>query len=448
MSTNVRPSHAWRRWRVALAIAGGIVALMALIVFSVVPLSSDTARARVIAVLADRLDSDVDLEDLRLRLFPKLSVEGQGLKIRHKGRRDVPPLISIEQFSVQGSVANLLRKHVSRVTVKGLDIQIPPDRNRDTGESGRESEQPGRHGTDDANRQTERTIVIDELVSNDGRLTIIPHDRNKAPKVWRIHRLRMHAVGIDQRMPFEATLTNATPPGEIATTGYFGPWHAEEPGGTPLEGTFNFDKADLSVFKGISGILSAHGTYAGTLGRIDIHGETATPQFRVTAAGQPVPLHATYHAVVDGTNGNTFLDPVNASFLNTSLVAKGAVIDMPGKTGRTVKLDVTMKEARLEDVLKLAVKASKPPMVGALTLKTNFELPPGDQDVVRRLRLAGQFGIQGTRFTDPGVQKRINELSRRSNPKTDQDVRRVASNFNGTFRLSGGTLRLPDLTCV
>src|SRR5439155_325019 len=80
--------------------------------------------------------------------------------------------------------------------------------------------------------------------------------------------------------------------------------------------------ADLSVFKGISGILKAHGQFAGTLDRIDVHGETDTPEFRVVkTGGQPVALHAAYHTIVDGTNGNTILEEIDASFLNTSLVA-------------------------------------------------------------------------------------------------------------------------------
>jgi hypothetical protein len=193
--------------------------------------------------------------------------------------------------------------------------------------------------------------------------------------------------------------------------------------------------------------LSARGTFGGTLGRIDIHGEADTPQFTVTAGGHPVPLHTTYHAIVDGTNGNTLLDPVNGSFLNTSLVAKGGVIDTPGEAGRTVTLDITMNRARLEDVLKLAVKAPKPPMTGALQLTTTFVLPRGDQDVVTKLRLDGQFAIAGTHFTNPDVQKQINELSHRSRGKTaDQETQRVASQFSGTFTLGDGTLMIQKVT--
>jgi len=446
--------------RLALIIIAAFVSF-AVVVFlmlrSTVPFSSEVARNRVAAVLADHLDSDVELQDLRLRLLPQLRVEGSGLKIRHKGRRDVPPLISIAHFTAEGDLSALLRRHVSRLTVDGLDIEIPPDRNRDgeppAGEAtaaqhSRRTDSPApSRAAGDTSNDTVRTIVVDEMISTDSRLVIIPREAGKNPKVWAIHRLRMRNLGVDQAMPFEAMLTNAVPPGDIQTSGSFGPWQADEPGQTPLEGKFQFDRADLGFFKGISGILTAHGTFGGTLARLDIHGETDTPKFTVTAAGNPVPLHATYHAIVDGTNGNTILDPVNGSFLNTSLVARGGVIDTPGDAGRTVTLDVTMDRARLEDVLKLAVKSARPPMTGALRLKTKFVLPPGDVDVVKKLQLAGQFSIADTRFTDPGVQTKINELSRRSRGNAaNPEVAHVSSQFNGTFRLGGGSLKIPKVT--
>jgi hypothetical protein len=256
----------------------------------------------------------------------------------------------------------------------------------------------------------------------------------------------MESVSTATAMPFEATLHNAVPPGAITTRGTFGPWASEQPGRTPLDGTFQLSRADLSVFNGISGVLAAHGRFGGRLDRIDIHGETDTPAFRVNT-GMPVPLRARYHAIVDGTNGNTILDEVDASFLGTSLVAKGAVAGEPGRTGRTVTLDVTMNQGRLEDVLRLAVKSVRPPMVGSLRLNTRFVLPPGDEDVVRRLRLDGRFAIAGTRFTDVTVQDRINELSHRSSGKVrEPEIPRVVSQFEGSFRLGAGRLEIPRVT--
>lgn len=438
--------HPWRLALIIVAAVAVIVAAAVLALASRVAISSEAARVRLIAALEVQLDAEVELDDLRLRVLPGLRAEGRGLRIRHKGRRDVPPLISIARFSAEGSFMSLYRRHVSHLTVEGLDVEIPPDRNHSIGGAGG-SQRLAADGADDRQRAAARTIVVDEMVSTDAKLVIIPKEPGKNPKMWIIHQLRMHDLGVDRSMPFEARLRNAVPPGEIQTSGSFGPWQAESPGLTPLDGKFVFDNADLGFFKGISGILSARGTFGGPLNRIDIHGKTDTPQFRVTKSGNPVPLHAVYHAIVDGTNGNTFLDPVNASFLNTSLVAKGSVIDTPGKPGRVVTLDITMDQARLEDVLQLVVKSTRPPMTGALRLTTTFVLPPGDHEVIERLRLGGRFTIAGARFTNPGVQTKINELSHRSRGKAPvEDKQHVSSHFNGTFKLAGGTLMIPTVT--
>jgi hypothetical protein len=265
--------------------------------------------------------------------------------------------------------------------------------------------------------------------------------------VWAIHELEMRSVAFARAMPFDAKLTNAIPPGEIGVKGSFGPWTPDDPGATPLEGTFTFADADLGIFRGISGILSAHGEFGGTLGRLGVHGETDTPQFTVAVGGHPVPLHADYHTTVDGTNGDTLLDRIDASFLNTSLVAKGSVVGAPGQDGRTVTLDIVMDKARIEDVLRLAVKAPKAPMTGAMKLRTKFVLPPGDRDVVEKLRLDGQFTIGTAKFTSLDIQKKIDELSRRSRGKlADADQPSVVSDFRGAFTLADGTLRLRTLT--
>ena len=419
--------------------AAAFFAILLIALLSVIPFRSETARMKLVAVLADRLDSQVQLDSLQLRVLPRLRAEGTGLTIRHKGRTDVPPLISIRSFSVEGGVMPLLRKHVSLVTLDGLEIKIPP-RDRDHNNDQPEPDEQAK------NQDFGRTFVIDTLATSDATLTIIPRKENKRPKVWAIHDLHMKAVSFDQAMPFEATVTNAIPPGEISTRGSFGPWGAEDPGQTPLDGTFVFEKADLGVFKGIAGILSAKGTFGGRLEQIEVHGETTTPEFALTSVGHPIPLHANYHTVVDGTNGDTILEQIDASFLNTALVAKGGVIDEPGEPGRRVTLDVTMDKARLEDILWLAVKTEKPPMTGALQMTTKLEIPPGDKDVVEKLLLDGKFQIAATRFTDPGIQRKIEELSKRGSGTVEvKQATHVTSDFAGAFKLSNGTLRIPSV---
>ncbi|HMD36949.1 MAG TPA: AsmA-like C-terminal region-containing protein [Vicinamibacterales bacterium] len=431
-----------RRTGIVLGVVAVVTATLAIGLASVVPFSSDTARQKVIALLAEKFDADVELRSLHVRVLPTLHAEGDGLTVRHKGRTDVPPLITVAHFAADASVLSLYRKHLSHVRLEGLDIEIPPDRNKN------KDEHPAGVATSGDRRASTsvRAFVIDQLQSVDGRLVIIPDEPDKEPRVWAIHRLRMQSVSFDRSMPFDATLTNAIPPGEIDANGNFGPWRDDEPGETPLDGRFVFKQADLSVFKGITGILSAAGSFGGSLERIDIHGQTETPAFTVTEAGHPISLHAAYHAVVDGTNGNTYLENVDATFNRTEIVAKGSVVHRHGIHGRTVSLDVTMEKARLEDVLLLAVDAPQPPMTGALKLHTAFVIPPGHVDVVRKLQLEGRFTIADTRFTSLDVQRKIDELSRRSSGRpADVSRTRVASNFAGTFRLAHGTLSIPSV---
>ena len=100
-----------------------VVALI--VISSRVSILSGDGASRVIAALASELDGEVELDELQLRVLPRLRAEGRGLRIRHKGRRDVPPLISIAHFSAEGSFLGFFRRHVSLLTVDGLDIEIP-----------------------------------------------------------------------------------------------------------------------------------------------------------------------------------------------------------------------------------------------------------------------------------------------------------------------------------
>lgn len=434
-----------------------LLVLASLALVSVVPLRSETLRQRIVEFLSDRLNSNVELGDLSLRVLPALHVEGQALVIRQREHLDQPPLIAIKSFTVDADLLGLWRKRVRHVDVAGLVISIPP--NRDDGDKKPSDERPHRlheasgapatprnAGDSTAPDSAGRDVVIDILDANGAQLIIIPDEKSKAPKVWAIHTLRMHSVGAATTSPYQATLTNGVPPGEIVTSGDFGPWNRDDPGRTPLDGKFTFDNADLGVFKGIGGTLSSRGSFTGSLGWIDVHGETDTPNFVIDVGGHPFPLHTKYHAIVDGTNGDTRLEEVDATFLKSSLVAKGAVLDGPPDQGRTVSLDVQMTRARIEDVMLMAVKTPKPPMVGALKLTTKFLLPPGETDVVDRLKLNGRFDIAAAKFTDDTVQQRIVELSKRGRGQPgDQNPGQVASDFRGRFVLGGGRLDLPDL---
>ena len=106
----------------------GILAAIAITALLSIPIRSDTLKARVIALLTEELESEVTIETLEGRVFPRVSVSGTGVVIRQKGRTDVPPLITIDEFEIRGSLRDLMQqpRHVSEVRLRGLQVKISP----------------------------------------------------------------------------------------------------------------------------------------------------------------------------------------------------------------------------------------------------------------------------------------------------------------------------------
>jgi hypothetical protein len=255
--------------------------------------------------------------------------------------------------------------------------------------------------------------------------------------------------GVREGSRFEAGLTNPVPPGRVETSGLFGPWHADEPGLTPVSGEYVFKDADLDAIKGIGGILTSVGAYTGVLERIEVRGQTETPDFSIDIAGQPVPLTTRFTAIVDGTNGDTTLERVQATLGRSAIFARGSVVRTEDVKGRHITLDIRLDAARLEDLMRLAVRSASPPMVGRIDLSTRFLLPAGEADVVDRLNLDGTFRLAQARFTNLNVQQRITTLSRRGRgEESDEgaDEERVVSNLRGRFALRNARLSFSELT--
>jgi AsmA-like C-terminal region len=424
-----------RRVNKALLIVISLVVIVIVtVVVTGIHLSNPYLHKKVVEMLTEKFHANVELKEFHVYLFPGARIEGSGLALRHEGRTDVPPLISIQEFSAEAGILGLLGKpwKIGQVKLKGLVIQIPPK---------------GERGKQDWSKVRSVPVLIDEIVSDDAELWLLPKSADKDPHVFAIHHLVMHSVGLDRPAKFNAKLTNAVPPGEIESEGSFGPWSADDPGQTPLAATYTFDKADLGVFKGISGTLSSKGKFGGVLEKIEVEGTTSTPDFTVKISGHPVPLETTFSATVDGTNGDTLLHPVTAHLLNTIIVAKGGVVKSPDKKGRLIDLDVTVNQGRLEDLMRLAVKAAKPPMTGTITFNTKFDLPHENASVTDRLNLNGKFLVANGQFTSPEVSGKIETLSRKAQGHPDdEEAGSSVSELKGKFILDNGVLTFRGLT--
>lgn len=397
---------------------------------------SSFVRERMIHALQDTYSSDVALKHLELRLFPSIHGDGEGLVLHFRGRSDLPPLLSVARFTVDASWVGLLRSpaHLSRVRLDGLRVHIPP---RHSDLTNRGAKLP---------KQNIPRFVIAEVDADGTMLETLTDKPGKEPLRFDISRLTLWGAGTSGQMSFRATLTNPKPVGEIHSEGQFGPWNRDEPSLTPVAGKYSFDHADLSTFRGISGILSSQGEYQGVLEAIQVHGTTDTPAFSLDVSGNPVHLRTEFRAEVDGTNGDTKLEPVNAQFGRSFVTAFGTVEGKKGTPGKTVTLDVTVSDGRLEDMLRLGVKTSRPVMTGPISFHTKLLLPPGDRDVVEKLRLNGQFTTPAAHFTKPNIQQKVNELSNRGlGDPQEGDQGRVSSNFRGSFLLQEAQVSFKNL---
>lgn len=438
-----RKNTRFRRWRwigiavLLVLVAGGII--LGIMVSRAEPI----LRARVVETLSTKFKSGVELDAFHVSLLKGLQVSGSGLRIfgetdPNNHEPGVQPLIGVAEFRFRTGILGLLRSpmHVDTVYVKGLQLNLPPREQR--GQMKGMGPKGGKI-----------KITVDKLVCDDTQLVINTLKPGKLPLEFDIASLKMTSIGPDGPMHFDADLTNPKPVGNVLSSGSFGPWQADSPRDSPVSGTYQFSNADLNTIKGIGGILSSTGKYAGTLDNIVVDGATDTPDFRIDISGRPVPLHTDFHAIVDGTSGDTFLQPVKAKLLDTWMVATGSVVRTKDPKGHHIELDVVIEKGKIDDLLKLAVRTDPPIMTGMVRLKTKLDLPPGDPDVANRLKLSGNFQVSGAHFTNDKIQSKVDALSMRSQgkPKLAKDniPDNVHSDLKGTYRLADGTISFSQL---
>jgi hypothetical protein len=441
------------KWMRCLLLSGFLF-LMAAVVFLVLYARTLEPRLkqRVIHALADRFNAEVTLGNLRFSAFPKPAVSGDNLVVIHRGwGSDEHPLIRIKHFEAWTDYTTLLawRNYVRRVRLEGLEIHVPP-RGRATLARGLEVDQEVSSGELGADK-TKLKFYIETIVADSSLLEIEPKKAGKDPLTFPIGALTMTSVGEGQPMAFTARLTNVKPPGTIDTIGRFGPWQRDDPRATAVSGEYRFERADLSVFKGIRGMLASSGTYNGVLQHIEVDGTTDVPDFSLRTGGDTVHLTTRFHSVVDGMNGDTILDPVDATFGRSEFICRGGVIRNEGQSGKTVDLFAQAEHGRIQDILGLMV--GEPVVVGAVNFRSKIVIPPGDVEVADKLFLDGDFGLESAIFTSRKTEDRLRKLTDRAHGISKAEEERgegekgnVCSNLAARFKLDKGVASFSRLT--
>ena len=427
------------RTRRTLFVAFALTAIVGAILLSAATRATPHVREQVVAALNERFDGEVGLDVFQVRVFPRPEVSGTGLVVWLGDREDAPPVVRLGRFQASAGVFGLLATPVRLRTVdlERLEIHIPP--------GGLQASARARPFPSGPSRPPTR-LTIDEIVSHVGQLRIASKDAGKLPRVFDIKDLHIYGYGEREGADFRATVTNPIPEGRVDTHGRFGPWQPREPRATPLRGQYTFSSADMNTIKGLGGTLTSRGSYDGVLERIAVTGDVEVPDFSLDIARRPVPLTARFQAVVDGTNGNTYLERVDAKLFESHIHASGAVVRTEDVKGRHIALDVTIDRARIEDLLTLVMKGRDTPLTGAVQVRTKFLLPAGDADVIEKLRLDGEFSLEQARFTKFDVQKRIDALSRAGKGDEAAPGQSVVSALSGRFVLKDATLSFSRIT--
>jgi hypothetical protein len=433
-----------RKWILVSAILLGVLLLGGVFLSWRARHMDNAIRLWVIRSLSNHFQSRVELATLRVTGFPHLGVTGEDLTIYFHDRTDVPPIVHVDKFSFGLGALAIFRlpRHIASANIENMTVTIPPRGEKKTPESS------------DAGKTKNAltSLIVDEVICKNTVLITLPRKPDpgkpaKEPLEWEIHDLELRSASVDKPFRFEGTLTNAKPKGEIATHGDFGPWEVDDPGSTPVSGAYKFTDADLGPFPGIAGILSSTGKFTGKLAELEVEGETDTPDFSLDKIGKPVPLHTEFSATVDGTNGDTLLHPVRATLIRSLILAEGSIINEPDHIGHRIVLDIGAPNARIQDILSLAMNSDTPILTGPAKIKAKLLLPPGKEKVLDKMILDGQIGIDDARWSSPEVRKALESLSRRAEGKPgDDDAGSAVSDLRGNFHVEKGIVNFSTLT--
>ena len=431
-----RKSSSASRWLlIGVALAVVVIAISGILLTRNWPF---TERA-VKQALQDRFARQVEIRGFRMIYWPPGCVV-DGISFLHHQRKDLPPLITVQSLTIRGSYAGLLgiHKRVPEIRVVGLHVLVPPKR-------------PDGHSSNLMPLTTStsgKQLGIGELTTDDALLEFRSAEPGKESLKMPIHRLTLDHVGESDSIGFHAAFLNTEPPGEIRSEGRIGPWNEDDPGSTPVSGSYTYENVNLGAFQGLGGTLSSRGKFSGTFGHLDAEGQVDVPNFNVSTSSHTVHLTSEFQAVVDAMNGDVSLQNVRSSFRRTIIVAKGAVSGHPGQKGKTVALDMTVKDGRIQDLLYLFTEDKNPSMTGTVNLRAKVEVPPGPPGFLTKLSLISDVGIGSGRFTNPTVQMPVNKLTESARGETKQqeaeDPQTVLSNLRGRVSVKNGVATLLD----
>jgi hypothetical protein len=380
-------------------------------------------------------ESRVEIAHFRTLIFPHPGYVAQEVNFRRTEAPGGKPIAAIVKMTCRTSWLALLTftHRIDRMDLEGVKVYIPA-----------QVPAPIRK---DSDQKIQTTVT--ELIANGTVLEIASRHGGNQSLRFDFPRLILNEVARQKPIHVRAEVHLPTPPSNLKVYGTVGPFRKGQIGETKLSGDFHLTDADLSTYQVIEGDLSSEGRFEGALAHVRLAGRARIPNFEVTSSRHPLGLTVEYQTTVNGTNGDVALQSAQAHFMNTTLLAQGAIAGVPAKT---VSIVFHSNRAYIQDLLRLFVTSDRVPMTGAMNLSARVMLPLTNGPFLQRVHLDGDFDIGNGEFTNPNTQRSVNELSRRASGRKDEwaggqpvseELAGVVNLQHGIANVTSGSFRVP-----
>jgi len=368
MHYGARARHHSRAAKVLLTTAVILISLTivgAILLHHYWPFSEASVRNN----LSDAVSANVRFGSFHQKYFPPGCV-AENVVFERPGSSE--PRVTIHKLTIHAYPSALLHQHVSLIRADGMHVVLPAS------------------GPPTSDSSDERRI-IDRLVADDAVLEI----RRKNPQQnlrFVFHKFTMNYLGGTGPVSFSAVFDNPMPAGLVRTSGQFGPWNKSAADQTPVSGKYSLENADMSVFKGIGGILSSTGAFRGTFKQLAVEGSTQSDEFEVAKTHHTLPLKTQFDGTVNAFVGDVVLNHVSAKFGRNDIVADGTI--GRGENGkRAAVLDLRCDRGRIEDVFYPFIHSPKSPLAGDVSFTMKVTIPSGHEPFLQKLDLRSNFEI-------------------------------------------------------
>ena len=405
---------------VAVIVAWYGVLLMS---YALAPAWRTTVRNRAVEALQAEFASEVRFQSFEVSLWPRVHIIARGVIIGSGAR----PLV---QATTADAQCHIIPWHIQTLRLEGLSVNIPT-----TPIAPFSSSPPV------------RAVSVDEVLADRAQVDIFPSIGPPTPLHFDFTQLRVNNFSPGHSADFSARVSGLEAHADVQANGSFGPWNPQNPSLTPLRGTYTLQPSNLAAVPGLKGMLSAQGRFEGTLQQIQIAGNADVPQFGLSSSGHLTPLHVSFQAALDASDGTGAIRNLNGTLGSSAFTGSGLALKVQDNSTRDVAVDLTVSKGRLEDLLPLGVKSTTSPVSGVLRAQANLEIQPGKQDILDRLSLNDDFSATNARFSSLDLRERLRDVSRKAQGHPDDKASGSSiSSMQGHLRLNHGIAEFSDLT--